>query len=210
MAGPRQGPGADPAPMLFVGLTGGIGSGKSTAARMLAELGAVVLDADAFAREAALSSSPRFAEIVGLLGPDIVRPDGELDRAAVAAVVFADPAKLRALEALIHPVVEARVEQELARYAGTDTVVVLDSPLLIPMGTDARCDAVVVVACSPERRLARLLERGMAEDDARARMAAQPSLETIASRADHILDNDGTEAELRDQVRGLWTELKPR
>ena len=196
--------------MLFVGLTGGIGSGKSTAARMLAELGAVVVDADALAREAALSSSPRFAEIVGLFGPDIVQPDGELDRAAVAAVVFANPTKLRALEALIHPAVDARVEQELARYAGTDTVVVLDSPLLIPMGTDARCDAVVVVACSPEHRLARLLERGMAEDDARARMAAQPSLETIASHADHILDNDGTEAELRDQVRRLWTELKPR
>ena len=196
--------------MLFVGLTGGIGSGKSTAARMLADLGAVVLDADAFAREASLSSSPRFAEIAGLFGPDVVRPDGELDRAAVAAIVFADPDKLRALEAVIHPVVEARIQQELTRYAGTDTVVVLDSPLLIPMGTDARCDAVVVVACSPQRRLARLLERGMAEDDARARMAAQASLEAMAPHADHILDNEGTQAELRSQVRRLWSELEAR
>lgn len=196
--------------MLFVGLTGGIGSGKSTAARMLAELGAVVLDADAFAREAALSSSPRFAEIAGVFGPGVVLPDGELDRAAVAAIVFADPDRLRALEAVIHPVVEARIEQELARYAGTDTVVVLDSPLLISMGTNERCDAVVVVACTPERRLARLAERGMAEDDARARMAAQPPLEAMAPHADHILDNEGTEAELRTQVQRLWSELEAR
>lgn len=196
--------------MLFVGLTGGIGSGKSTAARMLADLGAVVLDADAFAREAALSSSPRFAEIVGLFGPGVVRPDGELDRTAVATVVFADPAMLRALEAVIHPVVEARIQQELTRYAGTDTVVVLDSPLLISMGTSERCDTVVVVACSPERRLARLVERGMAEDDARARMAAQPPLEAIEPHADHILDNEGTEAELRSQVQRLWSELEAR
>ncbi|MEP7060393.1 MAG: dephospho-CoA kinase [Actinomycetota bacterium] len=194
--------------MLFVGLTGGIGSGKSTAAAMLSELGAVVVDADTLAREAAASSSPRFPEIVGLFGPGAVRPDGELDRAAVAAIVFSDPAKLRGLEALIHPIVDARIEEELTRYAGTDTVVVLDTPLLIPMGHQARCDAVVVVTSTQERQLERLLERGMAKEDARARMAVQSSLEEIAAYADYVLDNEGSEEELQGQVRRLWSKLE--
>lgn len=194
--------------MLFVGLTGGIGSGKSTAARMLADLGAVVLDADAFAREAAASSSPQFPEIVAVFGPGVVQADGGLDRAGVAAIVFSDPAKLQALEAIIHPVVDVRVDQEVARHAGTDTIVVLDSPLLIPMGTYARCDAVVVVACSPERQIARLAARGMTDADARARMAAQPALEAIAPYADHVLDNDGTVEELHGQVLRLWSDLE--
>jgi dephospho-CoA kinase len=194
--------------MLFVGLTGGIGSGKSTAAAMFADLGAVILDADSFAREAAASSSPQFPEIVALFGPDVVQPDGELDRAAVAAIVFAEPAKLRELESVIHPVVDARIQAELARHAGTDTIVVLDTPLLVPMGQHSRCDAVVVVAASPERQLARLVERGMAESDARARMAAQPSLGSLAEHADHVLDNEGTEDELLGQVVRLWSELE--
>jgi dephospho-CoA kinase len=194
--------------MLFVGLTGGIGSGKSTAAAMFADLGAVIVDADAFARDAAASSSPQFPEIVALFGPEVVLPDGELDRAAVAAIVFADPAKLRALESVIHPVVEARIRQELVRYAGTDTIVVLDTPLLIPMGQYTKCDAVVVVAASPERQLVRLVQRGMAEPDARARMAAQPPLEELAGHADHVLDNEGSEDELRGQVARLWSELE--
>ena len=194
--------------MLFVGLTGGIGSGKSAVARMLASLGAVVLDADEFARETTASSSPQFLEIVALFEPGVVRPDGELDRAAVAAIVFSDPVKLRALEAIIHPIVDAKVDRALARYAGTDTVVVLDSPLLIPMGTYTRCDVVIVVACSPERRVVRLLARGMTEADARARMAAQPALDQIAPFADHLLDNDGTLEELHTQVRALWTDLE--
>ena len=208
MAGPRLGPGADPAPMLFVGLTGGIGSGKSAVARMLADLGAVVLDADEFAREAAASSSPQFPEIVALFEPGVLLPDGELDRAGVAAIVFSDPSKLHALEAIIHPIVDAKVAQEVARYAGTDTIVVLDSPLLIPMGTYTRCDVVIVLACSPERRVGRLLARGMTEADARARMAAQPALDQIAPFADHLLDNDGTLEELNTQVRALWTDLE--
>jgi len=194
--------------MLFIGLTGGIGSGKSTAARMLADLGAVVLDADVFAREAAASSSPQFPGIVAVFGPGVVRADGELDRAAVAAVAFSDPVKLQALEAIIHPVVDARVDQEVARHAGKDTIVVLDSPLLIPMGTYTRCDAVVVVACSPEREMARLAARGMTDADVRARMAAQPALEAIAPYADHVLDNEGTVEDLHGQVLRLWSDLE--
>ena len=194
--------------MLFVGLTGGIGSGKSTASRMLADLGAVIIDADTFAGEASASSSPQFPDIVALFGPGVVRADGELDRAAVAEVVFSDTGKLRALEAIIHPVVHVKIDGELARYAGTDTILVLDSPLLIPMGNHTRCDAVVVVVCSPERQVARLIARGMVEGDARARMAAQPSLEVVASYADHVLDNEGTEDELRGQVRRLWSDLQ--
>ncbi|MEA2580437.1 MAG: dephospho-CoA kinase [Actinomycetota bacterium] len=194
--------------MLFVGLTGGIGSGKSTAARMLADLGAVVLDADAFARDASASSSPQFPEIAALFGPVAVGPDGELDRAAVADIVFADPAKLRALETIIHPVVDERVREELDRYAGTDAIVVLDSPLLIQLGNHARCDSVVVVVCSSERQIERLLARGMREEDARARMAAQLSPETMAAHADHVLDNDGTVEELHAQVVQLWSDLQ--
>jgi dephospho-CoA kinase len=194
--------------MLFVGLTGGIGSGKSTAARMLADLGAVVLDADEFAREASASSSPRFPEIVTLFGQAAVGSDRELDRAAVADIVFSDPAKLRALEAIIHPVVDERVRREVERHAGTDAIVVLDSPLLIPMGTNERCDSVVVVVCSAERQMERLLARGMREADARARMAAQLPPETIVAHADHILDNDGTVEELQVQVVRLWADLK--
>ena len=194
--------------MLFVGLTGGIGSGKSTAARMLADLGAVVLDADAFAREATSSSSPQFPAIVALVGPGVVQSDGELDRTAVAAIVFSEPSKLKALEAIIHPVVDARIGQEVARLAGADTIVVLDSPLLIQTGSHTRSDVVIVVACSPERQLARLLARGMTEPDARARMAAQPGLEGIAPYADHILDNDGTEEDLHGQILRLWSDLE--
>ena len=194
--------------MLFVGLTAGIGSGKSAVARMLANMGAVVLDADEFAREATASSSPQFQDIVALFEPGVVLPNGELDRAAVASIVFSDPLKLQALEAIIHPVVDGKVDQALARYAGTQAVVVLDSPLLIPMGTHMRCDVVIVVACSPERRVDRLLARGMTEADARARMAAQPPLDQIAPYADHILDNDGTLEELHTQVRALWADLE--
>ena len=194
--------------MLFVGLTGGIGSGKSTAARMLADLGAVVVDADALAREVTASSSSQFAEIVGLFDAGIVQADGELDRAGVAAIVFSDPAKLHALEAIIHPIVDQRVGQEIARYAGTDAIVVLDSPLLIRMGTHASCDAVVLTACSAQRRVARLVARGMTQTDARARMAAQPDPEEMACYADHILDNDGTIEELREQVLRLWSDLE--
>jgi dephospho-CoA kinase len=196
--------------MLFVGLTGGIGSGKSTVARMLAERGAVVLDADGYAREAAVPGTPQFKATVALFGPHVLMPGGELDRAAIAEIVFKDPARLRALEAIYHPEVRRRIDEERARHEGTDDVLVLDSPLLIEMGTHEFCDVVVVVTASPETRIARLVARGMDEPDARARLAVQSPVETMAKFADHLLDNEVTPEELKIEVDRLWVALLAR
>jgi dephospho-CoA kinase len=196
--------------MLLVGLTGGIGSGKSTAARMLSELGAIVLSADDFARDAVASGTPGFDRVVALFGPQIVRADGELDRAAIAAIVFSDPDHRAELERVIHPEVRRRIAEGIAGAAGTDGVVVVDSPLLIETGDHEGFPLVVVVSASTSTQIARLVARGMGEDDARARLAAQMPLEDKAEVADVLLDNEGTEAELRAQVERLWADLSAR
>lgn len=196
--------------MLLVGLTGGIGSGKSTVARMLAERGAVILSADAFARDAVTAGSPGFRQVVELFGPRIVGPDGELDRGELAAIVFADADLRVSLEAVIHPEVRRRIAEGVAAEAGSDRVVVVDSPLLIETGAHRGFPLVVVVSASSSTQIGRLLARGMTEGDARARLAAQMPLEDKAAAADVLLDNDGTEAELRTQVDRLWADLAAR
>ena len=196
--------------MLFVGLTGGIGSGKSTAAGMLADRGAVVLDADALARAAIARGTPGFDRVVELFGPDVLAPDGDLDRARIAGIVFADEERRRALEAIVHPEVRRMIAEGVAAHAGTDDVVVLNSPLLIETGSDRDCDVVVVVSAGPETQIARSVRRGMDEADARARLAAQLPLERKAQQADVVLDNEGTAAELEAQVDRLWTDLRAR
>jgi dephospho-CoA kinase len=193
--------------MLLVGLTGGIGSGKSTVARMLSELGAIVLSADDFARDAVASGTPGFDRVVALFGPDIVRADGELDRGAIAAIVFSDPDRRAELERVIHPEVRRRIADGVAGAAGTDRVVVVDSPLLIETGDHEGFPLVVVVSASTSTQIARLVARGMGEEDARARLASQMPLEDKAEVADVLLDNEGTEAELRAQVERLWADL---
>jgi dephospho-CoA kinase len=196
--------------MLLVGLTGGIGSGKSTVARMLRDRGAIVLSADAYAREAVAAGSSGFRRVVELFGPDVVGPDGELDRAAVAAIVFADAGRRSELEAVVHPEVRRRIAEAVAAASGTDRVVVVDSPLLIETGAHEGFPLVIVVSASPRTQIERLVARGMAEDDARARLAAQMPLDEKAMVADVLLDNEGTETELEAQVDRLWADLVAR
>jgi dephospho-CoA kinase len=196
--------------MLLVGLTGGIGSGKSTVAGMLRARGAVVLSADAFARDAVAAGTTGFARAVALFGPEVVTPDGELDRAEVARRVFADDELRAALERIVHPEVRRLTAEGVAREAGSDRVVVVDSPLLIETGAHRDFPVVVVVSASAPTQIARLVARGMDEADARARMAAQMPLEERAAAADILLDNEGTEAELESQVDRLWADLSER
>ena len=151
--------------MLLVGLTGGIGSGKSTVSRMLRQRGAVVLDADAFARAAVVAGSPGLRSVVARFGREILTPDGELDRPKLASIVFSDPAALADLEAIVHPEVRRMIAEGIQENLDEDRVVVLVNPLLIEMGTHRDCDVVVVVSASPETQVARSVERGMSEND---------------------------------------------
>jgi dephospho-CoA kinase len=196
--------------MLLVGLTGGIGSGKTTVARMLAGLGASVLDADVFAREAVRSGTDGFAAVVRRFGADVVAADGELDRSRLAGIVFADHEALRELESIVHPAVRRMIADGIQGHLDDDRVVVLVNPLLIEMGTHRDCDVVVVVSASPETQIARSIARGMQEDDVRARIAAQLPIDERARVADVLLDNEGTLEELAAEVGVLWRDLEAR
>lgn len=190
--------------MLTVGLTGGIGAGKSAVARRLTELGAVVIDADALAREVVAAGTDGLAEVVRTFGTAVLTPDGRMDRAAVAQLVFGDPDKLRQLEAIIHPRVRAR-SAELVAAAPPDAVVVHDIPLLAESRTAAGFDLVLVVQADEAVRLDRLVRlRGMTEEAARARFAAQASDEQRRAVADVVIENSGTVEELQAAVDALW------
>ena len=147
--------------MLVIGLTGGIGSGKSTVARMLAERGAVVLDADAFAREALDKDTPELGKVFERFGSEVVGAEGRLDRRALASIVFADERARRDLEAIVHPYVGKRIADGIAENSEGDSLIVLESPLLIEMGTNRICDVVIVVTASADTRVARLIARGI-------------------------------------------------
>jgi dephospho-CoA kinase len=196
--------------MLLVGLTGGIGSGKSTVSRMLEERGAVVLDADAFARAAVVAGSPGLRSVVERFGRDVVTAEGDLDRAKLASIVFANPAALADLEAIVHPEVRRMIADGIQENLDRDRVVVLVNPLLIEMGTHRDCDVVVVVSTSPETQIARSVARGMTEQDVRSRMAAQLPLEDRARTADVLIDNEGTIDDLEREVDVLWHQLQER
>ncbi len=196
--------------MLLVGLTGGIGSGKSTVARLLAERGAVVLDADVLAREAVEPGTPGFDAVLARFGDAVRSSGGTIDRARLAAIVFADDEARHDLEAIVHPQVRLRIGEAVAAHADSDAVVVVDSPLLIETGAHESFPVVVVVTAPDDARIARLTARGMGEADARARMAAQMPLEEKATYADVLLDNGGSEAELESQVDRLWADLHER
>ena len=194
-------------PMITVGLTGGIGSGKSEVARLLEARGAVVVDADALAREAVGPGTPGLAAVVAEFGPEVLGPDGALDRARLGAVVFADADRRAALEAIVHPYV-ARRSHELIAGAPPGAVVVHDVPLLVEAGLQDDYDLVVVVDTDVETRVRRLVdERGMTEDDARSRIAAQASSGRRREVADLVIANDGDLAGLRRQVDHLWVRL---
>lgn len=196
--------------MLTVGLTGGIGAGKSEVARLLASYGAVLVDSDRIAREVVAPGTEGLAKIVAEFGPGVLAPDGSLDRPKLGAIVFADEERRRALNAIVHPLVGAR-SAELQRAAGPDDIVVHDVPLLTENGLAPYYDLVVVVDAAPDSQLDRLVRlRGMTEDEARSRMAAQARREERLAIADFVLHNDGTVEELREQVAAVWRELKAR
>ena len=197
--------------MLLVGLTGGIGSGKSTAARMLRERGAVVFDADVLAREAVAPGTEGHRAVVERFGADVLAPGGELDREALAAVVFADPAARRDLEAIVHPEVRRLFAEGSEAYRDTDRVVVLSAPLLVETGMHSAFDVLVVVAVPEPVQVERLMrDRGMSEEEIRARMRAQAPLEDKAAVADILLDNEGSPEELERQVGRIWDDLVAR
>ena len=194
--------------MLAVGLTGGIGSGKSTVARLLAGRGAVVVDADLLARQVVEPGSAGYQAVLDRFGPAVAAADGSLDRRALAELVFADPAALADLNAIVHPAVRAAIAGRLAELEGGDGVVVLDIPLLVESGRSYGAAAVMVVDCPPEVAVRRLVEqRGMDEADARRRMAAQvPRAERLAA-ADVVIDNSGSPDDLEAEVARAWTFL---
>ncbi|GAA2602005.1 dephospho-CoA kinase [Streptomyces tubercidicus] len=194
--------------MVKVGLTGGIGAGKSEVSRLLASYGAVIVDADKIAREVVEPGTPGLAAVVAEFGDDILAPDGTLDRPKLGGIVFAEPDKLKALNAIVHPLVGAR-SAELEASAGPDAVVVHDVPLLTENGLAPLYDLVVVVDAAPQTQLDRLVRlRGMAEDEAKSRMAAQASREQRLAVADLVIDNDGPLEELEPQVRAVWERLR--
>ncbi|HLV58605.1 MAG TPA: dephospho-CoA kinase [Natronosporangium sp.] len=192
--------------MLRVGLTGGIGAGKSEVARRLAGHGAVVIDADRVAREVVAPGTDGLARVVAEFGPQVLAPDGSLDRAALASVVFGDDERRRRLEAIVHPRVRARTA-ELVAAAPPDAIVVNDVPLLVEAGLAATYHLVVVVEATEATRIARLVgSRGMTEEQARARIAAQASDEVRRAAADVLLTNDGPLADLYARVDRLWRD----
>ena len=190
--------------MKLVGLTGGIGAGKSSVSSRLAGKGAVIVDADAIVREVQAAGTEVFEAIVDRFGPGVVGPDGELDRPALAGIVFADPDALKELNALVWPAVGAEVQRRVAAQEGTDRVVVLDVPLLVESGR-YRASGVIVVDVPHDVAVERLArDRGMAEDDARARMARQVSREERLAQADFVIDNRGTPEALDEAVDRAW------
>jgi dephospho-CoA kinase len=191
--------------MIVVGLTGGIGSGKSTVAALLAERGAVVVDADAVTRDVQRAGTPVFDAMVERFGPGIVAPDGELDRAAVADIVFTDAEALADLNAIVHPAVGAEILRRMEVLARTDEIVVLDVPLMVESRRAYPVAGLIVVDVDPEVAVRRLVEhRGMREADVRARMTRQASRAERLARADRVIDNSGTLDDLRRQVGETW------
>ena len=196
--------------MLSVGLTGGIGAGKSEVSRLLVEYGAVLIDADRIAREVVGPGTPGLAAVVDAFGEDVLTEDGRLDRPKLGSIVFAVQEKLAALNSIVHPLVGER-SRALEEAAAEDAVVVHDVPLLTENGLAPLYDVVVVVDTDPATQLDRLVRlRGMTEQDARARMAAQATREQRRDIADVVVDNDVPLEELRHRVHEVWAELACR
>ncbi|MCW2785878.1 MAG: coaE [Marmoricola sp.] len=190
-----------------MGLTGGIASGKSTVSAILAELGAVIIDADALAREVVEKGSPGLEAVVAEFGPGLLTPDGDLDRPAMGTLVFGDPAARKRLEAIVHPLVFERII-DLEAQAQEGALVVHDIPLLAESGRGSTFDAVVVVDAPAQTQLERMVrDRGWTEDDAQARMAAQASREDRLAIATYVVDNTGTLEDLRHRVTEVFASL---
>ncbi|KAA1415012.1 dephospho-CoA kinase [Nocardioides humilatus] len=192
-----------------VGLTGGVASGKSTVSSILRELGAVVIDADQLAREVVARGTPGLERVVDAFGPEILTPEGDMDRAAVGAIVFADEAKRKVLESIVHPLVFERII-ELEAAAGAEDLVVHDIPLLAESGRADTFDAVIVVDAPTEVQVERMLrDRGWTLEDAESRIAAQASRDDRRAIATYVIDNTGTLDDLRRRVTEVVEELRP-
>jgi len=194
--------------MLLVGLTGGIGTGKSTVARMLEKRGAVVFDADVLARQAVAPGTPGFDQVVERFGPNVLAPGGGLDREALGSIVFSDPAARRDLEGIVHPEVRRMFAEGCEEYRDSDRVVVFSAPLLVETGMHTAFDLLIVVSAPVATQIERLMRgRGMAERDVQARIAAQLPLEAKAEVADILVDNEGTLEDLEGRVDRVWRDL---
>ena len=190
--------------MILLGLTGGIGSGKSTVSALLAQRGAVIIDADAIVKELQEPGQPLLKELSAEFGDSIIREDGSLDRVALAGIAFSDKDKLAALNKIVHPAVGKEMNRRLEEQRATDNVVVLDIPLLAENPRKGLC-GVIVVDVPVDVAVSRLMEfRGFKEDDARARVANQTSREKRVAIADRIVDNSGDMSALENQVAAVW------
>ena len=199
--------------MLRVGLTGGIGSGKSAVAERLAAHGAIVLDADKAARAVVEPGTPGLVRITETFGPGVLREDGSLDRPKLAEIVFADEAARATLNAIVHPLVHDHMraaEQSALRQYGENTVIVHDVPLLAEGGRGKEFDLVIVIDAPPDLQIERLKARGMPEQQARARMAAQATRDQRLAVADIVIDNSGTLSDLDRRVADVWADLRAR
>jgi dephospho-CoA kinase len=199
--------------MLRVGLTGGIGAGKSEVSRRFAALGAVVLDADKAARQVVEPGTPGLGRIAEAFGPGVLQPDGSLDRAKLAGIVFNDDAARGHLNAIVHPLVHEwmrAAEADAIRAGGDSVVVVHDVPLLAESSRSGEFDVVIVVDVPPDMQVERLAGRGLPEEQARARMAAQATREQRLTVADIVIDNSGTLAGLDRRVSEVWADLQAR
>jgi dephospho-CoA kinase len=193
--------------MHIVGLTGGIGSGKTSVSTMLRDLGYQVIDADAITREVQAPGQPTLAAIIEAFGAEVLQEDGTLDRAALAARVFSDPQQLAVLNAIVHPAVGAEIDRRLDEHRPTDAVVVLDVPLLVESGRDD-LELLIVVDVEPEVAVRRLVDhRGFAESDARARIANQVDRQARLAKADVVIDNNGSPDDLARAVAQLHHHL---
>ena len=195
--------------MLIVGLTGGIGAGKSTVANMFSQLGALTIDADQLARQAIEKGSPGFDEVVATFGVEILN-DGEIDRQRLGTIVFKDAAKRKQLEAIVHPRVQEALANKIKSLSPGD-ILIYEIPLLVETGAAKKFDYVITVESDIENRLDRLFERGLEEDEAQRRIDAQASQSERETVADFVIVNDGERADLFGEVAKLWEgELQPR
>jgi len=192
-------------PML-IGLTGNIGTGKSTVAGMLAGLGAEVIDADEVAHEVMRAGTPVHAAVVETFGPDVLSPDGEIDRKRLGSLVFADSEALARLESILHPAIIETIQRRI--QAASANVVVLEAIKLIEAGLADVCDAVWVTTCPPRQQVHRIMvERGLSRAEAELRVRAQSPQEEKIARADVVIDNSGSLSQARSQVQAAWERL---
>jgi dephospho-CoA kinase len=196
--------------MRVLGLTGGIGSGKSMVAQLFARLGAVVIDADQLAREVVEPGQPALEEIVATFGRDVLLPDGRLDRAKLAGIIFADPVERAKLDAITHPRIRARMDEEIKARRSGPGVLIVDIPLLYENDRTYSVERVIVVWVDPQTQLRRIRQRdGLSADAAGQRIAAQMPLEAKRARADHVIDNSGAREDTRRQVEAIYHLYAP-